>query len=363
MLAVQQVVPFRIGGEVRVLTDVGDEFAGGAVVETDAATGSLATTDGELPPFISIHPVFTGFGDVTRDSRAGRRANERDAFCPLREGEKIGGRQQMIQKDLQAPVEQGRTGHVALLSTRRPQPLIHLDVDKKSSLRIQANAPDGPEEGTVLEGLAQNRFQAFVKILVVSQIRASKTAGIHIAQPDRHTRRHLAAHPPHLAAAVQLALRLDVVRPGRDGEGEFVRCIGHRMQGRLQADRRLGDGTRLKKFEHVEMNRNAFEGLQDQLDVSGPGHDRRVMHAVVRQPGKVLFGKPRLEEHMVTRYLMPDQRAIRVLALPDEKLVVTHDIHRHLLFFRMTGQQVDNRLRSRILGGEVQVHTGPEQGA
>ena len=73
-----------------------------------------------LPPLVCIHPIFTGFGDVTRDSRAGRRANERNAFGPLRYGEEVSGIEQVIKKYLQAPVEQGGTRDITLFSTRRP---------------------------------------------------------------------------------------------------------------------------------------------------------------------------------------------------------------------------------------------------
>ena len=133
------------------------------------------------------------------------------------------------------------------------------------------------------------------------------------------------------------------------------------MQCGLQPHRDLRDGAGLEELQYLDVNGIASEGLQDQLDVAGGGHDRRVMDAVVRHPGDIPFRKPRLEEQVRTGHPVTDQRAVRVLALPDEHLVVAHDVHRRPVFSRMAGQQMDDGLRARILGGEVQRDAGPEQ--
>ena len=220
---------------------------------------------------------------------------------------------------------------------------------------------DGPEKGTVLERLAEDRFQALVEIPVVRQKRGLEVGRIDVRQPAGHLHRMIVTQQAHLTAAVQLTFRVDVVPPGRNGEGPFVLGRGHRMQVRLQTYRRLGNGAGLEELYHVDAGGNAPQGFQDQLDVAGPRHDGRMVDAVVCQPGKVLLGKPRLEEQVIDRNLVSDQRPMGVLALSDKHLVVAHDIHRRLLFSRMAGQQMGDRLRPRILGGEVQIYASHEK--
>ena len=120
VLALRQVVPSRIGGEVGVFADMSNEVSGCAVVKTEAAAGPFAAAHGILPPLVGIHPVVAGLGHVTGDPRAGGRAKEGHPFGSLGDGKQVGGGQQMVQKDLQCPIEQGRTRDVALFSTCCP---------------------------------------------------------------------------------------------------------------------------------------------------------------------------------------------------------------------------------------------------
>ena len=130
VLAVRQIVPARIGGEIGVLADMGNEIPSLGVVEADAASRPFAAAHGVLPPFVRIHPIVAGLGDMARDPRPGRPAKESHAFGALRYGEQIGGGQQVIQKDLEPPVEQGRARDVALLTPSGPQAFVHLYIEK-----------------------------------------------------------------------------------------------------------------------------------------------------------------------------------------------------------------------------------------
>ena len=111
------------------------------------------------------------------------------------------------------------------------------------------------------------------------------------------------------------------------------------------------------------MDRNAAECLQNQLDVAGGGHDRRMMDAVLRQPRKGPLGQSRFEQETVTRDPVADQRAVRVVALLQEGFVVQHFVYGLLLVPRMSGEQVDDGLGPRILGGEIQGYARPEESA
>ena len=311
VLAVRQVVPAWIGGEVGVLADVGDELTRFAVVETDAPPGSLAATDGVLPPLVSIHPVVAGFRHVAGDPRPAGRTQERHAFGPLRNGEQIGGGQQVIQEYLQAPVDQRGTRDIAFLPARSPQALVHLHVEQIGpGDAVRPDAPDGSEERTVLEGLAQDRFEALVEVAIVREIRGSEAGGVDIRQPARHARDAVLAGRTNLAAAVQLALAVDVVRSGRYRERELARGVGDRPQGRLQPHGRFGDGTGLEELDHFEVDRTPSESLQDQLHVAGRRHDRGVVDTVVRQPREVPFREPGFEQQMLGGNPVPHQRTV-----------------------------------------------------
>ena len=362
VLAVRHVAPARVGREVRVLVDVRDEVSGHAVVEADAAAGTLAETNRVLASLVHVEPVLGGFRHVAGDSRCARRPNERHALGSPRHREEIGPFQEIEQEYLQPAVEQRGTRDVALAPAGRPQRFIHLDVDEIGAGRgVDQHSLDGPEVGTVLERLAEDGVEAFVEVAVVGNDRGCEPAPVEILQAHRHFQRRAGARPRDPAPAMQLALRVDVVGPRRDGEGERVRRVGDRMQGGLQPHRNLRDGAGLEELEHLDVNGFASEGLQDQLDVAGGRHDRRVVDAVVRHPGEVPVREPRLEEHVRAGHLVTDQRPVRVLALPDEHLVVAHDVHRRPVLSRMSGQQMDDGLRARVLGGEVEGHAGPEQ--
>ena len=364
VLAVGQIVPAGIGREVRVLADVCDELPRFAVVEADAAAGPLPATDGILPPLVRVHPVVAGFRYVTGDPRPAWRTNERHAFGPLRYGKEVGGGQQVIQEYLQAPVEQRRARDVALLPARRPQPFVHFHVEQKGpGHSVHPDAPHGSEEGTVLEGLAQDRFQTFVEVMTFRQIRGLEVSGIDVVQPPRHAHGVAVAHESYLAAAVQHALRLDLVRPGGDREGVLVRGRGDRLQRRLQSHGRPGDRAGLEEFEDFEVDGNTPESLQDQLDVARRRHDRRVVDAMVRQPPEVLVRESGLEQRVLGGNLVSYERTVRVLALSDEHLVVTHGIGRRLFVSRMAGKQVGYGFRPRILGLEIELGPGPEERA
>ena len=362
VLAVRHVVPARVGGEVGVLVDVGDEVPGLAVVEADAAAGAFAEVHRVLAPFVHVEPVLGGLRHVAGDARRTRRPDERHALGPPRHGEQIGPLQEVEQEHLQPPVEQGRTRDVALLPAGRPQRFVHLDVDEIGPGHgVDQHPLDGSKLGTVLERFAQDGVEAFVEVALVGDDRGCEPAPVEVRQPHRHVQRRAGARPPDLSPAVELAPRIDVVGPRRDGEGERVRRIGDRVKGGLQPRRDLRNGAGLEELEHLDVDGDAVEGFQDQLDVAGGRHDRRVVDAVVHHPREVPLRKPRLEEHVAGGHLVTDQRAVRVLALPDEHLVVAHDVHRRPVFSRMAGQKMNHGLRARILGGEVEGDAGPVQ--
>ena len=236
---------------------MGDEVTGGAVVEADAAARSLAAPNRVLTPLIGVHPVVAGLRDMAGNAGAGGRTQERHLFRPLRDRKEIGGGQQVIQEYLQPAVEQRRTGDVALLGACRPQPLIHLDI-KQIGLGqvVHQDAPDRPEIRAVLECLAQDRLQALVEILVVSENGRLEAIGIYVCQSGRHAERRIAAQHAHLPAAVDLAPGVDLVGTRGDRERELLRIRRDRLHDRLQPHRRFGNRTRLKKFERLEVDRN-----------------------------------------------------------------------------------------------------------
>ena len=206
VLAVRQVVPARIGGEVGVVLDVGGEVPRLGVVEADAAAGPLAAPHRVLPPFVGVHPVLAGRGDVAGDARPGGRAQERHALGALRDGEEVRGGQQVVEEDLQAAVEQRRTGDVALLAPRRPQTPVHLHVEQVGARNlVHQDALDGLEIRAVLEGLAEDRFQPFVEVAVVGEERGPEVGPVNVAEPGGRFDPVVVAHQPHLAAAVQFA--------------------------------------------------------------------------------------------------------------------------------------------------------------
>ena len=362
MLAVRHVVPARVGREVGVVVDVRDQVPGHAVVEADAAAGALAETHRVLTPLVHVEPVLGGPRHVTGDARRARRPNERHPFGPPRHGEVVGPLQEVEQEHLKPPVEQRGTRDVALAPAGGPQRLVHLDVDEVGPRHgVDQHAADGSEVGTVLERLAQDGVEAFVEIVGVGNDRGYESAPVEVRQPHRHLHRGAGVGPPDLAPAMQLALRIDVVGSRRDGEGERVRRVGGRVQGGVQSHRNLRDGAGLEELQHLDVHGGALERFQDQLDVARGRHDGRVMDAVVRHPGEVPVREPGLEEHVAGGHLVADQRTVRVLALPDEHLVVAHDVHRHPILSRVSGQQMGDGLRARVLGREVQGDAGPEQ--
>ena len=299
---------------------------------------------------------------MTGDARRARRPDERHALGSSRHREEVGPLQEVEQEDLQPPVEQRRTRDVALTPAGRPQRLVHLDVDEIGTRRgVDQHPLDRPEVGAVLERLAQHGVEALVEVAVVGDDGGCESASVEIRKPHRHLHRRCGARPPDLAPAMQLALRVDVVGPRRDGEVERVRCVGDRVQFGLQPHRDLRNRTGLEKLEHLDVHRGAFESFHDQLDVAGGRHDGSVMDAVVRHPGEVALREARLEERMRAGHLVADQRPVGVLALPHEHLVVAQDFHRRPVLSRVSGQQVYDGLGTRELGGEVQGDTGPEQ--
>ena len=82
---------------------------------------------------------------------------------------------------------------------------------------------------------------------------------------------------------------------------------------------------------------------------------------MVRQPGEVLLRKPRLEERVLARHSVADHRAVGVLALSDEELVVGEGVDQRMLVPGMTGKEMGDGPRPRILGLEVESDAGPEQ--
>ena len=133
------------------------------------------------------------------------------------------------------------------------------------------------------------------------------------------------------------------------------------MERRLQPHGRFGDRTGLQEFDGLEVRRRPAQRLQDQLEVAGRRHDRRVVHPVVGQPGEVLVRQPAFEARMLRGNPVSHQRTLGVLALPDEHLVVGHDVHRRLLLARVPGEQVADGFGPRILGLEVELDADPEQ--
>ena len=268
----------------------------------------------------------------------------------------------MIEEDLESAVEQRGVRDVSLVAARRPQPLVHLDVEQIVGRRaLPQDALDGAETGAVLEGLAQARVDALVEVAFAHEVVGLEAGRVDVREARRRVHRVVAGYEAQGSARVQFAAGIRFIRSGRDGEGELVRRVGHRKQLRLEPHRRLGDGTRLQELERLHMQGNALERLQEQLDVAGRRHDRGVVHAVLRQPGEIRLGKPRFEQRVLARHPVADQRAVGVFPQLEEHLVVAHVVGRRLVVARIPGQQVADRLGTGILRGEVQVDTRPEQ--
>ena len=111
------------------------------------------------------------------------------------------------------------------------------------------------------------------------------------------------------------------------------------------------------------MNRNTSEGFQYQLDIASGRHDRRMMNAMLRQPRECAFGQSRFKQEVVARNPVADQRAVRVVALLQEELVVKPVVDSLFLVPGMSGQQMNNGLGPRILRGEIRGRAGPEERA
>ena len=160
---------------------------------------------------------------------------------------------------------------------------------------------------------------------------------------------------------MDLAAGVDIVGTRGDRERELLRIRRDRLQGRLQPYGRLGNRTRLKEFEHLELDRNPAQRLKDELDVARRRHDRRMMHAMVRQPGEIGLRQPCLELQVLTWDTVADQWTLRIFALPDEHLVVAMEIHRRPFFPKVSGEAIRYGLRTGILGREVQGNARLEQ--
>ena len=105
------------------------------------------------------------------------------------------------------------------------------------------------------------------------------------------------------------------------------------------------------------------EPVSIKLDEAGGRHDRRMMHAVLREPRERSFGEPRFEQEMFACDPMAHQGPVHVFALLQEELVVQHVVDALLLVARVPRQQRDDGVGPWILGREVQRDPGPEEGA
>ena len=362
MFAVREIAPARIAVERGVVADPREQSAGLPVVEADAPERFLAEFHDDLTSFVDQRQFVGALDDMAGDARRRRLAQKRDVFGPKRNGEKVGDSHQVAQENLESAVPQPGVEDVALLLGRRPQLLVHLDVEQPlSGAGIGQDPLDVAEGGAVLEGVSEHGLDLVVEVVAVHAAHGIEAGVVDVGQPLRRVRRVLFAHPAYAAAAVYRAFGLDVERARGDGEGVFVWNVRNWVQGRLQSNRLLGDAAGLQELEDLEVHGHALERLQDQLDVSGRRDDGRPVHAVFGQPGEVGLGEAGLEAQVIARHLASDQRTVREEALPDEHLVVAHDVDRCPLLLGMPREEMDNGLRLRILGGEIQGDTRPEE--
>ena len=356
MLGVRHVDPSGIGDKGDVLPDVKGERPGRVVVEVQPAGNPFAVGNVVLALVVDFVSLAAGIGQLTNEARHGRRTQERHVFGPKRNGEPVGTKHQIVEKRLQPAVEEGRKRDISLLSCRRPQLLVDPDIEQEAAGLLLAPEPTNiPELGAVLVGIPENHLESFVDFIVGRIEKSLVARGVDIPQPFRGVHLGWTIDQAHSSAAVQLVLRINLVRLRRNLKRELAGGIGDPVQGRLQPDGCLRDGAGMQEFNHVEMDRHTAKGLQYQLDVARGRHDRRMMDAVIRQPRKGSFGKPRLEQQVVARNPVTNQRAVRILALIQEELVVQRPVDGPLLVARVPRQQRDD-------GGSA-ADTGPKNPA
>ena len=214
VLAARQVAPARIGYEGDVIADVRDEFPGLVVIKTDAATGRFPVMHAILAHFVHTVPTVVRLGHVNRDPRRGRRTKKRHPFGTLGYGEVIGAQHQVVEEYLQSPVEHWHRGDIPFLPSGPPQPLVHFHVDKISPGRhVHPDPLHGSEMGTILKGLAERGFKAFITITLVGNHRTFEAGGVDLFQAGRHVRRPVVLEKAHFAAAMQLAAGFDLIGP------------------------------------------------------------------------------------------------------------------------------------------------------
>ena len=212
MLASGQVVPARIGGEIGVLADMGDEVACVAVVEADASSRPLTSTDRILPPLVCVHPVVLGPGDMAGDSGPGGRPKKGHAFGPLGNRKKVGRGQQVVEENLQPTVKQRRTGDVALVPSRAPEVLVHLHVKQEGPRDlVQPDPLDGPEEVTVLERVAEHRLKPIIEVAIVRKERGLEVGGVDVIKPSRHIRNTVNVRQADLSAAMKFTPGVNLI--------------------------------------------------------------------------------------------------------------------------------------------------------
>ena len=273
-----------------------DEDTGRLVVEVQPAGNPLPVGNIVLTLVIDVVTLAARIGQLANEARHCRRTQERHVFGAQRNGKAIGAEHQIVEKRLQPAVNEGWKADVSLLSCGRPQRLVDPDIEQETAgLRLAPELPNIPEVRAVLKSIPEHHFESLVDLFVGRKLKKFVARRVQVRERFRHVQLGSRVDQAHASAAVQLALRIDLVGRRRNLEGVFAGGIRDRIERRLQPDRRLRDGAGLQVFEHVEMNRNTAESLQYQLDVAGGRHDRRVVDAVLRQPRKGCLGEARFE--------------------------------------------------------------------
>ena len=214
VLALGDVAPAGIAVEGVVLSDVGDELAGGAVVEAEAADVELAERLVVLAPLVDVEPV-PGVDQETADAGARRGAHEGDVPRPLGHGKEVRQPHQVAEEDLKPAVGERRVEEVALLPAAGPELLVDLDLHEEvGRARVHLDLPDALELGAELEGVPDDRLDVVVELLPRREGR-----GIEVGSKDGVERRGgvdgvVFGDPAHPAAAVERAFVLVLVGTG-----------------------------------------------------------------------------------------------------------------------------------------------------
>ena len=167
VLAVRQLDPPRVRDEGDVLFDVKDEVPGRAVIAAQAARDPLARLHGVLALVVDFVANSAGIGYATGHPRHRGWAQERHVLGPARNGKEICAEHQVVEIRLQSTVEQGREQDIALPLAASPQCFVHLDIEQQVvGSHIAPQAAHVPEVRAVLECLAEDRLEAFVKFVV-----------------------------------------------------------------------------------------------------------------------------------------------------------------------------------------------------